>query len=137
MHMAEFGSSSLALTLSKVDVSDGDMLDECFSPCQKRAEVQQQQLEKRGSCSHCEAAESLTSQSCWNWDKAVQQGSKQEVKTRKTDRPGGETDRRTDVHRGEGLQRQTCQQVNPEKQFVRQQRQLFHSSQQLVSSAAK
>lgn len=40
MHMAEFGSSSLALTLSKVDVSDADMLDECFSPCQKRAEVQ-------------------------------------------------------------------------------------------------
>lgn len=97
MHMTEFGSSSLALTLSKVDVSNADMLDECFSPCQKRAEVQQQQLEKRGSCSRCEAAKSLTSQSCWNWDKAVQQGSKQEAGGRnQKDRPGGETDRRTD-----------------------------------------
>lgn len=49
---------------------------------------------------------------------------------------GRKRERRTDVYRGEELQRQTCQQVDSisrEKQFVREQWRLFHSSQQLVS----
>ncbi len=41
------------------------------------------------------------------------------------------------MYRGEELQRQTCQQVDREKQFVREQRQLFHSSQQLVSEYSR
>lgn len=41
------------------------------------------------------------------------------------------------MYRGKELQRQTCQQVDREKQFVREQRQPFHNSQQLVSEPSQ
>lgn len=46
------------------------MVDECVSPCQWRAEVHWQQLEERGRCSHCGAAQFLIPQRSWNWDMA-------------------------------------------------------------------
>lgn len=81
-------------------------MDEFVSPCQYRAEVQQQQqLEKEESRSHCEAAQSLTPQRSWNWDKAgtARVAAEAAVGSRQSDGI-----RASEVEKSVNTDRQTC-----------------------------
>lgn len=88
------------------------------------------ELQSLWSCPVSDTSEDLELGQGWDSEGSSKQAERKRGR-------GREKLRRADMYRGEELQRQTCQQVDREKQFVREQLQLFHSSQQLVGNTAK